>query len=122
MLKRVIAYVLPVLMILSFVYVMTSGEIQKQPRGEGDNVSVLIEQLEENIMQEEWTHAEQTLEQLEIAVGKVLPRVQYSAGRDDIINLERNLSRVRGNVRGKEKAGALSELAEANYFWHLLAK
>ena len=122
MVKRVIAYALPVLMILFFVYVMTTGELKKEPRSDADNISTLIQQLQQELMQEDWLIADQTLNRLEIAFGKVVPRVQYSAGRDDIINLERNLARVRGYVMAQEKAGALSELAEAEYYWHILGK
>ncbi|MCW3490927.1 DUF4363 family protein [Dethiobacter alkaliphilus] len=122
MIKRIMAYSLPVILIMSFVYVLTSGESQKKPKAENDNVSALFLQLEKQVAAEEWEKAGETLSNLETAVGKVVPRVQYSVGRDDIINLERNLARVRGYVGAQEKAGALSELAEASYFWHILGK
>ena len=122
MINRVLAYLLPTLIILGSASLFASGEYLRAPRGESDNVLIYIEQLKKEIISESWETADNTLNTLEIAFGKVVPRVQYSVDRNDIINFEITLSRLRGAILAKEKGEALIELSETSYHWHTFGK
>lgn len=122
MVKRVLAYLLPTLIILAFVAILVTGDYLKQPRSEADNVLMYLKQVEQQIIDENWEEANRTLNLLETAFGKVAPRVQYSVRRDDIVDMERSMSRLRGTIQAKEKGSALTELSETNYHWHTLGK
>lgn len=122
MFTRVLAYLLPTLIILASASLFASGEYLKAPRGERDNVLMYLDQLEQDLVSENWQAADNTLNTLEIAFGKVVPRVQFTVDQNDIIDFEISLTRLRGAIQAKEKGEALIELFEINYHWHTFAK
>ncbi|MDW7650205.1 MAG: hypothetical protein SCK29_00660 [Bacillota bacterium] len=122
MAKRVIAYGIPFLILTLFVYVLSAGPKLKEPRGVNDLVEENILRLREDLLREDWNAADSTLNTLESAFGRVATRIQYSVERNDIIEIEKKLSRIRGAILAKHKGGALTELTELNYHWNSLGK
>lgn len=122
MVKRVLAYLLPTLIIMAFATILGPGDYLKKPRDDSEDVLMHLQQVEQQIINDNWDAADRTLNLLETAFGKIVPRVQFSTRRDDIVDMERSMSRLRGAIQAQEKGPALTELSETNYQWHTLGK
>ena len=119
--NKYVSYGVSALLLLIFVAVMTSGNLVKQPFGQSDQVERFMVQLEAAISNEEWDHAEKVVESLDSAWKQVRKRVQFSVERDEIIELNRTVARLKGSVNAKDKNNALVEIYEAKEIWDDLA-
>lgn len=120
MMKKIIYYLLPVVLLAIFVTIMLSGSYLKQPRGEADNVPGKLAIVKEDVRKADWESAQRELEGLEAAWRKVVPRIQFAMERDEINHLGINLARARAAITAGDKAGALMELEEAATHWRNL--
>ena len=120
--KKIIAYSIPVVILGFFVFIMTSGQFLKKPMHEGEDVVKYIATIEEDVKLENWSYAEQDRQKLMTAWGKIVPRIQFSVERDEIYNININLSRLGGIIMGKDQAGALAELGEIYENWRELGR
>lgn len=101
---------------------MLSGSYLKQSHGEDDNVSGKLVLVKEAVKKADWESARKEIDNLEKAWEEVVPRVQFSMERDEIKHLSISLTRARAAITAKDKAGALMELEEADYYWKSLGE
>ena len=120
--KKIIYYLLPVAMLALFIAIMLSGSYLKQPFGEDDNVPQKIALVKEHVRNADWESAQREQNYLEIAWGKVTPRIQFSMERNEINQLDVSLARAGAAITAKDQAGALMELEEAARHWHNLGR
>ncbi|HEX6593154.1 MAG TPA: DUF4363 family protein [Bacillota bacterium] len=112
----------PVILIGLFIAIMTTGSFLKKPLREDDDVIYYLNHVQEDIEDEDWKSAAEYLTKTQKAWDKVVQRIQYSAERDEINMLKTTFERTNGFIRAKEKAGALAEIAEAQFIWKELGK
>lgn len=118
---KYVKYGVSALLLLLFIAVMTTGNLLKKPFGQSDQVEKFMIQLETAVTNEEWENAEKTVETLDSAWKQVRKRVQFSIERDEIIELNRTVARLKGSVSAKDKNSALVEIYEAREIWDDLA-
>lgn len=114
--------IFPFILLACFIAVMTTGSLLKKPLAKDDDVMLFIDNVKSDVKEEKWELAKDELEKLEKAWKKVVIRIQFSSERDEIKQLQRIIERTRGYVDAKDKGGALSDLAEAEFIWTELGK
>ncbi|HLR79768.1 MAG TPA: DUF4363 family protein [Bacillota bacterium] len=120
--KKIFFKLLPIVVIGLFILVMTTGAFLKKPLTGDDDVIHHIDNVQNSIHEDQWEKANEQLTQAEQAWKKIISRIQYSAERDEINTISKNIERARGYIDVQDKAGTLSELAEARFIWEELGK
>lgn len=118
--QKIIYYSITVMVLISFTFVMNSGDYLRKPFSKEDNVSLYINNLEKNIIQEDWEEANNDYKNLKKAWEKVVVRIQFSVEKDEINFIEVNLARLGGYLKTKDKDEAIAELYEMEEHWNNL--
>ena len=113
---------LPIVTLVLFVMIMLSSNILKQSLVGDDNIPQSIETVVQDINHENWNAANQATDNLSRVWDKVVKRVQFSAERNEIDDLNMNIARLKGAIQAKDEAGGLTELSEAYEHWKNLGK
>lgn len=85
--RRVVAYLIPGVVILLFLIIMQSPSLFK-----GQKVSEEIDKLKLNVEGENWTSAPKSLSSLDMEWRKVIKRIQFGAERDEISHLNQSIA------------------------------
>ncbi|MBE6068757.1 MAG: DUF4363 family protein [Clostridium lundense] len=120
--RKIFIVSIPIVTIICFILIMLSGNYLKNSFSKDDNVPQLIQVLNENISDEKWEEANKNIERLHEAWSKIVKRVQFSSERDEINEFSFSLARLRGAIKGKDKASSFSEISEAYEHWKELGK
>lgn len=115
--KRIVAYLIPIMILAFFVAVMNSGGVLKQPFGENDDVYGYINKLEQNVKDNDWEKAESNIELLTNAWKTVEKRIQFSVELVDIDGVKNSISRLRGAIKAKDSTSAYITIEEAKGYW-----
>lgn len=118
--RKLFIIIIPIVILLIFVFIMFSGNILKKPLGKDDDIPGSIDNIIDAIDNEAWDEANSKLDDLEMAWDKVIFRVQFGSERDEINSLSTNIARLRGALKAEDKAGALIEIYEAYDHWEEL--
>lgn len=120
--KKMIKYAIPVLVLLVFVAVMTSGGLVKRPLGKEDDVVAHIEAVKRDVVSENWQQAQVDLSKVKSAWTTVAKRVQFSVERNEMNTIDMNIARMEGAISAQDKSAALMELSEMMEHWDDLEK
>lgn len=120
--RKFVYYSIPIITLVLFVLVMLSGTYLKKPRSTEDNFPQHLEAVKTHISNEQWDNAASDIDKLYTAWKKVARRVQFSSERDEMNDIDINLSRLRGAIDAKDKSIALVEISEARMHWDNLDK
>lgn len=113
---------IPIISIIIFILIMTTGSLLKKPLFGDDDVIHYIDDVRDKIKNENWEMASDQLKKAQKSWKKVVHRIQFSTERSEINSLKVNLERTHGFISAKDKSGALAELSEARYIWTELGK
>ena len=120
--RRLLFLLIPIGILLLSAAVMLSGNWLKKPRSQDEDVGYYLVQLDESLKAQAWTEAGANLEKLKDAWFAILPRLQFSIERDESVEINLNLARLRGLINGQSQAAALAELNEIRTRWHNLTQ
>lgn len=120
--RKVVYYSIPIITLVMFALVMLSGTYLKNSRSIEDDFPAHLESVKSDISSEQWDNAASNIDKLYNAWKKVARRVQFSAERDEMNDIDINLSRLRGAIDAKDKSIALVELSEARMHWDNIDK
>lgn len=120
--KKFKAYIIPVLTILLFIAIMTTGGLLKKPFSSKDDVISYIEIMRKDINEEKWDKAGKDLSNIKTAWEIVKKRVQFSVERDEMILIDTNISRIEGALSERDKSFIIIELSEMQNHWNELEK
>lgn len=112
--------IIPLLALVIFIIIMTTGSILKQSFHKNDRVMHHLSQLSTEVKNNNWMEAHHRLSFVEEAWEHVVSRIQFSSERNEINHFKLNLERVRGFIQAKDKPGVLSNLAEMKLIWNEL--
>lgn len=118
--QKAVYYMVTGVILLSFALVMNSGDYLKKPTSDKDNVSLYINNIETNILEDNWSGAEQNYENLKKAWDIVVKKIQFSVEKDEINFIEVNLARLGAYLKVEDEDGALGELYEIEEHWNTL--
>lgn len=118
--RKFIVLAIPTVTLILFVLIMQSSIFLKKPLGQDDDVPGTLDSMIDDVNNEAWDDANNELEDLNIAWKKVLFRVQFGSGKEEIYQLDTSLARLEGAVIARDKAGALMELYEVYNHWEEL--
>ncbi len=120
--RKAIAILIPVLLLVLFVIIFTSSTFLKKPFGTEDDVPAIINQIKTQAVNDDWKNADADAERLDKAWDIITCRVQFSVARDEIRDAKTSIARLRGYVKANDKAGTLSELSELKEYWTSLGE
>jgi hypothetical protein len=119
---RFFYYAVPVVLIAFFIAVMQSGDYLKRPMGDDDDVQRCIEKVAADVRADDWEAARRDIDKLDKAFRTVTRRIQFSVERDALEGLTLSIARAKGMIEARDKAGALSQMYEADAHWSDLVK
>lgn len=120
--RRFLFYLVPTVILVLAVAVMLSADWLKKPRSHDEDVGYYLIQIDAALKENRWTEAATNLEKLKTAWFTILPRLQFSIERDEAIEINLNLARLRGLIIGQSQSAALAELNEIRTRWHNLTQ
>ncbi|WP_284139343.1 DUF4363 family protein [Virgibacillus sp. LDC-1] len=109
--------IIPIIVLAVFIFIMTSGAFLKQPLWGDDDVIHYIKQVEGSVKENDWKNATESLKKAQHAWNKVVMRIQFNAGQDEINDISRMLERAHGHIDAKDQIGVIAEMAEFRYVW-----
>lgn len=115
--KKIIAVLIPAVLITFFILIMISTPYLKQSFGQDDNVPAIIETIKEDVNAGDWSGARGGADQLETAWKIVSGRVQFSAARDELRDAKTSIVRMKAYIEANDRAGSLAELNEVKEHW-----
>jgi hypothetical protein len=117
--KKFLLISIPVATIGVFVLIMNSGFLFERP----DNYSVSdhAESIRQSIVNDDWTAVENEINQMKDVIEKrIFPFIQFSVEKNEMIDLDLNISRIKGCIDSKNKSMALVYVQELLNNWHNL--
>ncbi len=111
---KIIHYLIPISALLLFILVMQGGIYRFGPQNVKNDIFIYKKVLKQDIENSHWESAVDNLDSLEIAWGKLIPRIEFHAEKDAIDGIEMSMGRLRGFISAKDKGGSLAELEEIN--------
>lgn len=120
--RKFMVVAIPTVTIILFILIMHSSKTLKKPFGNDDDVLGTLDNMIDDVNGELWEEADDNLIKLNKAWEKVMFRVQFSSGNDEIYKLDTSIARLQGAVEGEDKASALMELYEIYKHWDELGK
>ncbi|NLJ95564.1 MAG: DUF4363 family protein [Clostridiales bacterium] len=118
--RKFLVIAIPTATLIVFVLVMHSARFLKKPLGQDDDIPGRLDSMIEFVNNELWDEANNDFKELSRAWDKVLARVQFGSGKEEIYQLDTSIARLEGAVVAKDKAGALMELYEVYNHWEEL--
>ena len=115
--KKFIALFIPVMMLAVFVLIMISAPYLKQPFGDEDSVSDIIDSICSDMNEGDWIAAGEGVEKLDETWDIVTKRVQFSAERDELRAAKTGIARAKGYIEANDREGSLAELYEVKEHW-----
>lgn len=119
-LHRIVLYLIPAVTLLALTLILCSGEYLKKPTGEADNFPYYLQLLKQDINNENWNKAREDAVKLQSSWENILTRIQYSVSSSEVNQVTNGISRIRGAIAARDKAGALVELKELENHWNAL--
>jgi hypothetical protein len=118
--KKLTFYLIPVVTLLSFVFIMQGGYYFLTSRADKNDITNYINQVENDMKNAHWDQAQENLDLLNSAWKKTVPRVQYHAEMNAIDGIKENLARLSGSIDAQDLGLALTELRELAEHWENL--
>ena len=115
--NKTLLYAIVGIILVFFILLMLSGTILKKPFSQDDDFNYHLNQIRLAITNDKWEKADNSLKDIEIAWGKVRPRVFFSADQDDIRLIDERIAMLKANVEVREKGLALETVAILQVSW-----
>lgn len=120
--RKFIITILPIITLVSFIFIMNSDILLKQPLTTNDDIPGSLQLVMVAVENEQWEDANIKTNNLSESWQKVVNRVQFSAEKNEINAFNTNLARLRGAIATKDKSCAIIELSEAYEHWANLSE
>lgn len=114
--RKFLVRAIPIATIILFVLVMQSDVLYKK-YFDDNNITNSINSILSDIIEDKWAEADAKTKQLKESWKKVTKIIQFSAERDEIKLIDKNMSRLQGALMAKDKSSAVIELHEALEHW-----
>jgi len=117
--KRFIAYLVPIIILVLFFVVMNAGIYLKQSINETDHHFLKYhKEIKRKVEEGNWEEAMKYADRLDNVWKKKIPIIQFSVERDQINGIDISLARLRGYIKAEDKAGCFAELYETEEHWN----
>ena len=120
--KKILAYSIPVLTLIIFVLILTSGTYLKAHLQAGKQLEAAMLQLEELTFNGSWSEAEAKVSELDQAWRNLSPKLQISSEEDDIREFSNSIERLKGYIKGEDSDSALAEIGSLRFTWSRLGR
>lgn len=120
--KKLKFYIIPVMTLILFTAIMTTGGPLKRSFGKNDNVMKYIDNLMSDVKSEKWQQAESDIKYLKRAWEIVKKRVQFSVEKDEMNLIDMNIAKMEGALTIHDKSFFIIELSEMKGHWNELEK
>lgn len=120
--KKIIYYSIPVLTLILFIIIMTSGILLKNSMKSSQEINEYLSKIKTNIVDEEWDQAHKNFVKLKNMWDIVKKWIQFSVERDEFIRFDLALARLEGTIMARDKVSALIAINETTEIWTLIGK
>jgi hypothetical protein len=120
--RKFLVVSIPIAALVSFIFIMLSGNLLKKPLTKSDNIPKAIQLVIQDVKSDNWDSASEKVENLSTSWKKIVKRVQFSSERGEINAFDTNIARLRGAIMAKDKSASFIELNEAYEHWEDLGK
>lgn len=120
--RKFLVITIPIVALVSFVFIMLSSSILKKSLGKDDNILESIQLIIQDVESENWEGARDKTENLSNIWKRVVKRIQFSSERNEINSFDVSTARLRGAIMAKDKSASFMELNEAYEHWEGLGK
>lgn len=115
--KQAVTIKITAIILLLILAIISSGVIAQQVLyNDSQRIVRPVEELEENIKSEDWTQADNSLNQVNMEWSKVKGKWSALVDHQEIDNIDVTLSRLQMFVKTCDKASSLSEAAALGKF------
>lgn len=119
--KRILLCSIPVVTIGIFIFIMNSSFLFKEPGGY--QIPFHIETMEQSVLHDDWNAVDTELTEMNHVIKeKIFPFIQYSVEKDEMLQIDLNISKVRGCINTRNKDMAMVYLQEIENNWDNLNK
>lgn len=115
--KKFLRYSIPIVSLIIFVAIMTTGGLLKKPFHNNDNFRSTLSMVRKDVKKADWKNAKKNVKKLNIAWHIVEKRIQFSVERNDMNSLDLSLARLNGAISIKDSSSAYIELSEMAELW-----
>ncbi len=115
--KKIVAVLIPVLLIVFFILIMIGDPFLKQSFSDNDNVPDIIKEIKADVNNDNWADVKVGADELEEAWHIITSRVQFSTDREVLDDGEVSIARMKGFIEANDKAGTLAELGAVKRHW-----
>lgn len=117
--EKLLKIAIPVCAIALFVLIMNSSFLFQEPGGY--QVPSHVQSIEDHVLRSDWTAAGSELGQLDAVIKeKIFPFIQFSVEKDEMIQINLNIARVRGCIETQNIGLAVLYLQEIECHWNNL--
>ncbi len=120
--QKYLAYMVPLLILVIFLLVMTSGSYLKVNLESGKEVVSALSELELLVTNQAWEQAGAKVSSLDASWRKIGPLLQISSEEDDIKQFTQGIARLRGYIGGQDAGSALAEIELLKLIWTRLGR
>jgi hypothetical protein len=117
---RTLKLILPIVTLIIFIIIMTTGGIVKKPLNPDEDVVAYILAIRDNVVQEKWDVASENMRKLEDAWDKIRFRIQFSVEGTRIYQFEGGLARLKGAIKSKSQTISTVEVEAILSEWDKL--
>lgn len=114
--RKFLVRAIPIATLILFILVMQTDIIYKK-YFDKNHIPESINLILNDIKDDKWFEADINIKQLSEYWEKVVKIIQFSAEKDEIKSLDKNLSRIKGAIMAMDKTNAIIELNEALEHW-----
>ncbi len=117
--NKLLKIALPVAAIGLFILIMNSSFLFQEP--DGYHVPSHIQTIEQSVLLGDWNAAESELSEMgSVIKEKIFPFIQFSVEKDELIQIDLNISRVKGCIKARNTGLAVVYLQEIESHWNNL--
>lgn len=114
--RKFLVIAIPIVTIVFFIFIMQSDGIY-QKYFDNNNITNSINKILDDVKDDKWVEANANTEQLKESWKGVVKIIQFSAERDEIKLVDKNICRLQGAIMAKDKVNTIIELNEALGHW-----
>ncbi|QTM98774.1 DUF4363 family protein [Sediminibacillus dalangtanensis] len=120
--KKFLLYFIPLLTLSVFIAVMNSGAFLKQPLGKDDRLYESIQLIEAGVKNKDWSKVKTETAKMEKAWDKIARRIQFSVEKEQLLEIDGTIARIRGAVEAEDDQSVLEEIYYYYGQWEQLAR
>lgn len=117
---RITKFIFPIVFLLLSISIMESGSYLKKI-GKND-VPVLLNEIENNVIEDDWTEAQNKVMETRKKFNKITKIIQFSVERDELVDFKFHLALLEGYISTHDLENSIAQISLLNEYWMELGR